>query len=223
MWRSRHNAYRGDGAFGQYALVMPEQDAIIAITSETADMQGELNLIWKILLPAMQKGKLAANNRANAMLKSKLGELSLPVKKEVMPASLTRPTSFKMEPNAQNISSISFNCKNDDCEVMVETNTASNTIRFAANSWQQGETKLKGPYLVSGAKNYLTGLPDFKVAAEYTWIDANTLELVLRYIESPHTQTMLCRFEGENITVDMKRSFNTNAPGAVITLKGKAQ
>jgi CubicO group peptidase (beta-lactamase class C family) len=33
MWRCRNNAYRGDGAFGQYAIVMPEQDAVIAITS----------------------------------------------------------------------------------------------------------------------------------------------------------------------------------------------
>ena len=54
FWRSRHNSYRGDGAFGQYALVLPEQDVVIAITSETMDMQGELNLVWKYLLPAMQ-------------------------------------------------------------------------------------------------------------------------------------------------------------------------
>ena len=32
FWRCRHNAYRGDGAFGQYCLVMPEQDAVLAIT-----------------------------------------------------------------------------------------------------------------------------------------------------------------------------------------------
>ncbi|HEX3133228.1 MAG TPA: serine hydrolase domain-containing protein, partial [Planctomycetota bacterium] len=32
FWRCRHNAFRGDGAFGQYCLVMPDQDAVIAIT-----------------------------------------------------------------------------------------------------------------------------------------------------------------------------------------------
>ena len=53
FWRSRNNSYRGDGAFGQYALVLPEQDAVIAITSETPDMQGELNLVWKHILPAL--------------------------------------------------------------------------------------------------------------------------------------------------------------------------
>ena len=33
FWRCRHNAYRGDGAFGQYCIVMPDQDAVLAITS----------------------------------------------------------------------------------------------------------------------------------------------------------------------------------------------
>jgi len=41
FWRCRHNAFRGDGAFGQYCLVMPDQDAVVAITSGVKDMQAE--------------------------------------------------------------------------------------------------------------------------------------------------------------------------------------
>jgi CubicO group peptidase (beta-lactamase class C family) len=33
FWRCRNGAYRGDGAFGQYCIVLPEQDAVIAITA----------------------------------------------------------------------------------------------------------------------------------------------------------------------------------------------
>ncbi|MCA1596813.1 MAG: beta-lactamase family protein, partial [Chloroflexi bacterium] len=43
FWRCRHNAYRGDGAFGQYCVVMPEQDAVLAITAGLGDMQAPLN------------------------------------------------------------------------------------------------------------------------------------------------------------------------------------
>lgn len=53
MWRCRHNAYRADGANGQYILVIPEKDAVIAVTAHIGDMQAELNLIWKYLLPAL--------------------------------------------------------------------------------------------------------------------------------------------------------------------------
>ena len=49
----RHNAYRADGANGQYILVLPDKDAVIAVTANIPDMQAELNLIWKYLLPAL--------------------------------------------------------------------------------------------------------------------------------------------------------------------------
>src|SRR5207237_1000798 len=38
FWRCRHGAYRGDGAFGQFCIVLPEQDAVLAITSGLRDM-----------------------------------------------------------------------------------------------------------------------------------------------------------------------------------------
>jgi hypothetical protein len=167
--------------------------------------------------------ELKTSNLIKQTYKTKLAALALPVKKDAMAPLLTKAKTFVMEPNAQNIRSLSFNFQNNTCEVIIKRDTGIYRIRFAANNWQKGETKMKGPYLVSGARNSLAGLPPFKVAAEYTWIDSNTLELVLRYIESPHTQTMLCRIAKGNITVDMKRSFNTDAPDAVITIKGKEQ
>lgn len=53
MWRCRHHAYRADGANGQYILVLPDKDAVIVVTAHLRDMQAELNLIWKYLLPAL--------------------------------------------------------------------------------------------------------------------------------------------------------------------------
>ncbi|MBP5668623.1 MAG: serine hydrolase, partial [Salinivirgaceae bacterium] len=35
MWRCPDNAYRADGARGQYIIVMPDQDAVIAITADS--------------------------------------------------------------------------------------------------------------------------------------------------------------------------------------------
>ena len=44
---------RANGANGQYILVIPEKDAVIAVTAHIGDMQVELDLIWKYLLPAL--------------------------------------------------------------------------------------------------------------------------------------------------------------------------
>ena len=54
MWRCRHNAVRADGAAGQYIIVMPDQNAVIAMTANIGDMQAEINLVWKYLLPALK-------------------------------------------------------------------------------------------------------------------------------------------------------------------------
>ena len=54
MWRCRHNAVRADGANGQFIIILPDKNAVIVTTAHISDMQAEINLIWKYLLPAMK-------------------------------------------------------------------------------------------------------------------------------------------------------------------------
>lgn len=68
FWRCRHNAYRADGAGGQFIVVMPDQDAVVAITADTDNMQAELDAIWDNLLPAFQGSALPANTASQARL-----------------------------------------------------------------------------------------------------------------------------------------------------------
>lgn len=53
MWRCRPGCFRADGARGQYIIVVPDKNAVIAITSDVEDLQGELNLVWDNILPAL--------------------------------------------------------------------------------------------------------------------------------------------------------------------------
>lgn len=55
MWRCPQNAYRADGAFGQYIIVMPDQDAVIAVTADSPDLQAELSSIYSYLFPVLSK------------------------------------------------------------------------------------------------------------------------------------------------------------------------
>ncbi len=70
FWRCRHNAFRGDGKDGQFCVVMPDQNAVVAITANTGDMQAELNIVWDKLLPAFESQPLPANGEAVNKLKS---------------------------------------------------------------------------------------------------------------------------------------------------------
>jgi CubicO group peptidase (beta-lactamase class C family) len=75
FWRCTHNAYRGDGKDGQFCLVLPEQDTVIAITALTGNMQGELNVVWEKLLPAMGDKPLPENSAAVEKLKQAIDKL----------------------------------------------------------------------------------------------------------------------------------------------------
>ena len=63
FWRSRHGFYRGDGAHGQFCLILPQYDTVIAITSGTRDMASVMNLVWDRLLPALKPGALTGGRR----------------------------------------------------------------------------------------------------------------------------------------------------------------
>lgn len=213
MWRCRNNAYRGDGAFGQYIIVMPDQDAVISITSETTNMQDELNLIFKHLLPALQEGGAPVSEKTAASdLKKKLASLALPAPKKITDSFYIPVTSgksvFKKSGDQAGFKSVTFDFGKKSCVVTFATDSAEYPIDFGASSWKSGKTKKKGAYLVARAKNNLEGLPPFAVAASYRWLDAKTLELTLRYIESPHTETYTCKFDADKIDIEAGQSFN---------------
>ncbi len=54
MWRCRHNAFRADGANGQFIIIIPEKDAVVVTTANVKNMQSEIDLIWDHLLPAFK-------------------------------------------------------------------------------------------------------------------------------------------------------------------------
>lgn len=55
FWMCRpEGVYRGDGKNGQYCIVMPRQDAVVAITShEEKNLQGILDCVWEEILPQL--------------------------------------------------------------------------------------------------------------------------------------------------------------------------
>jgi len=220
MWRCRHNAFRADGAFGQFIIMMPDEDAVIAITAETPDMQEEINLVWNYLLPSMHEGILPADKDADARLHQKLSSLALqpPPPQTFTKTSLADINSktFILQPNEKNIQEISFEMKDKLCQVTIKGDTAVYHLHLGEGKWTTGETTRPGPNLLTGAKEHLVGIPAVKTAGSYDWKDDNTLELVLRYIESPHTETMICHFDGKNISIDVQNSFDYGHKKAVL-------
>src|SRR5260221_842213 len=211
MCRSRHNSYRADGAFGQYILVWPELDAVVAVTSETANMQSELNLIWQYIYPAFENKKLPADPTTNTALKARLAALALPLPSPSTQASTESRisgTTFNTYTGDRSLRGYRLGFANGLCTLDLITDSASYPLQFGQGKWIPAETKKYGPYLVATARANRKGLPPFKVTGSYGWKDEKTLELTLRYIESPHTETLRFTFDKDQTSLDLVNLMN---------------
>ncbi|WP_236713656.1 serine hydrolase domain-containing protein [Rathayibacter tanaceti] len=85
FWRSQHG-YRADGAYGQFSLIVPERQLVVALTGQTTDTKALLALVWEHLLPAVGRGSSAT---ADARLTERLFGLALPALDGARPAAGT--------------------------------------------------------------------------------------------------------------------------------------
>ena len=133
FWRCRHNAFRADGAFGQYIIMMPDQDAVVIITGETANMQDELNLVWTYLLPAFKTGPVAANANETAALKQALSALKLPAASSIADPAIVKSISgrnFTLDSNDQKINEVSFSFQDNLCTLKFIEPDSTYTVVF---------------------------------------------------------------------------------------------
>lgn len=78
FWRCEPDGvFRGDGAFGQYGIVMTKQDAVLVIQSASMKLQAVLTAVWEKLLPAMAEGPLPEDHRGLHVLENRLKNLEL--------------------------------------------------------------------------------------------------------------------------------------------------
>ena len=215
FWRCQGTAFRGDGAFGQFTLVLPDQDAVIVMTSENKNMQGQLDLVWKHLLPAMN-----ANTMQAAGL-NRLKSLALhPVQgRKTAPAASNK--RFKLDANALGLGTAAFTFTEDACAFTAD----NHTITCGLGAWKRCEAAFPGtpPRLISGGMPKQTALS--KIAASAAWTDDHTLVMQWRYYETPHSDTVTCQFDGDNVTISFLNSItamNPKAKDARMTLKGQA-
>lgn len=215
FWRCQHGGFRGDGAFGQFTIVLPDQDAVIVMTSENKNMQGQLDLVWKHLLPAINaKGPQAADL-------SRLKTLTLTPQqgRKTSPAAISK--KFKLETNGLGLSTAAFTFKNDSCVFTAD----NHTITCGLGSWKRCEATFPDtpPRLISG------GMPKqpvlSKIAASAGWTAEHTLVMQWRYYETPHSDTVTCQFDGDNVTISFLNSItamNPKAKDVRMPLRGQA-
>ncbi|ADQ19192.1 beta-lactamase [Leadbetterella byssophila DSM 17132] len=178
MWRGRHNTFRADGAYGQNIIVVPQFDAVIVTTGESPNLPGLLNLIWKYLLPALEKGKVVHENFPGELKALALLPLSSSIKGNLKDLKFSDPS----------LKGIRFEDRSGNLWVSFQTDSVEHKIPFGNGEWIKSNTTMKPPHIFPGIKTNKEVISKHAVAASYAWRSQNVLELQLKYTENIHTR-----------------------------------
>ena len=192
FWRCRHGFFRGDGAFGQFCIVMPQYDAVVAITSGTGDMQAVMNLVWDRIVPALGASALPADPESDRKLSEKLACLSLVTQagQATSPeADRVKGRRFVFPPNAQMIESISLKSAGAGTVFTLRVAGADHEIACGYGSWSKGSTSTPSGEVVA-------------VASSGAWSSGDTYTIRMVAYRSPFSTDYDLRFAGEQVILE---------------------
>lgn len=213
FWRCRHNTYKGDGAFGQYCLVLPEQDAVLAMTGGLGDMQPPLNLVWQYLLPAIAAAPLPPDAAARHALGERLSGLRL----RPLVGDSTRPLAasvsgrpYRLASNPDRITALCFDFGASGVTITVERPEGEQRIACGDGEWLRSEAAfppLDGSMRLGRPEDFAP----WRIAASGGWTDEATFTAKLWWTDTPFALTLSCRFQGDSLTVKQRGNVGFTA------------
>ena len=215
FWRCRNDCYRGDGAFGQFCIVIPEHDAVVAVTSGTSDMGGVMQVIWDTLLPAMASEPLEADPAATRALALKLNALNLPLvqgeTRSPLSGKLAQRT-FQIFENEAGVHSVSFDLHDDEHRITVEMDHGIETLRLGQGSHISSELNRHLPYTQQMRRN---------IGASGAWIKPDEYQAKLYFTQSPASIIYTFRFKNNRMSWASELRHSLLGSKNLATLQGE--
>lgn len=208
FWRTQHNGYRSDGLYGQFGIILPDKQTVVAITEQSYNTQKTLSFVWDILVPGLQKNTLPANGEAQQKLKAK--EAGLQVKFAVTGttspiASTISSRKFILDNNSLGAKAVTLHFNKESCELVVNYDEGDRKLHFNMHTW---EKEKNGTLLNAQLPFPVSTLPNVAspVAAIATWKDDHTLYLEIRPVETVTGDSLTCYFTNDMVTIDFLHS-----------------
>ncbi len=209
LWGCRNGAYRADGACGQFCIVLPDEDAVIAITAEQADMQAVLDEVWNHLLPAFQRTNQTTEATQQSFQRTMESLTITPPSGNTnsLTASLMSGKRFSIMENTLGISQFSLVFGRGNWTLELTDKKGKHQIQGGLTSWREGITDISPLPL----KLLPTPVPNetrFPITASGAWRETNTFVMTIRYLETAHYDTLTCRFDGKSVQLIMRDSLS---------------
>jgi CubicO group peptidase (beta-lactamase class C family) len=174
FWRSRYG-FRGDGAFGQYCLILPEFDAVLVLCLETENLQEPLDLVWTYLPLAFS----TAGAETERGLKNK---------------------KFRLAGKNGGFDSAGLSFYPDRLSLALTGGGETVKLEAGRFDWLESETSFPLEGCSSFPRFSLAGGAE-KVSTVFFWRDGETLEIRLVYRNSPHRELITVKVRGDSLDI----------------------
>jgi hypothetical protein len=191
FWIARHG-YRGDGAFGQFCVVLPEQETVVAITALTEQMQVVLDAMWTHLLPGLGATTGTAESERELAARLRSLRLSLPASSPEWVAAeppgdratwaharFPVPDHAEDTDHARSLESVTVSATARGWEVTLSEPDNDLTVPLRADDWA----------VASPTDRHGGHIP---VAATGGWTGDGTLHADVLFLETPHRLEVTC-------------------------------
>lgn len=201
FWRCRHGVYRGDGAFGQFCIVMEEWDAVLAMTGGTNDLQGVLNGVWEHLIPAFKSGgsEMAEEPEAIELLRVRLNQLKLEppcLQQESQWEMDINKSSYRLESNSLEVETIQIEFVEDTAILHIRAEGTDHRMELGRQRWVTGRTSFFGV--------------EEQIVGSFTWKEHGQLLLSIQRVETPFCITITSEYKEAGDEIELQVSWNAS-------------
>jgi CubicO group peptidase (beta-lactamase class C family) len=199
FWRSRHGAYRADGAFGQVSIAFPEHDTLIVMTAGLADMQTQLDVVWEHLLPVIGSATALPDDAAAvAALAARLSSLAI-APPEGAPSSATsgRVTgrTYRLPRKSAGLTTVALDRRGERTTLVVADADGEHTIELGVGGWVRGRSSLLAEV-------------ETPIAAAGAWVDDAAYLARIIQSETAFSVTISLDFLGDEVTVNVEQNVS---------------
>lgn len=211
LWLGQQGSYSAQGMFGQYCIVLPKHDAVVAMTGSIGQWRHRdlPSVIDRHLTPALTpKPRLPINNTASDRLSNLLTDATtehpIPPPRRTVPPGTRWHYAIDPADNDDGADWIEFEFTADDCTFRQHDREGTHQVRCGLRRWLTSQTSIGGATLHHSYRP-----PSMKVIATAAWTEKRRLEMTWHFVQTPFLDTVNCRFAGDRIT--MNRSVNVNS------------
>ena len=216
IWMCRpEGVYRADGAMGQFTIVFPKYNMLLAITENASGSTGgvmpqkALDTIWEwyYSLPDPSVTELPENEKASAHLARRMSMLALPRpnRSRISPLQDKAAGWYDVKEGYlafKQVNPFIRDAKNDGAAKLWISFDPHGVTFYTHRNPEDGEKIIVAAMDGSRKENTVDGLASIALASA-EWVSDNMLKLTLRMVETCNEQYFDFTFDGDDLKIEV--------------------